>query len=279
MKIQASGQACGAVVTGIDLSKPLSDQTVSDIRAGWMAHKVLSFPGQSLSDDELERFTLYFGPFGDDPFIAPIDGRKNVIAIHRHADETTPIFADSWHTDWSFQQRPPAGTVLYGLTIPPHGGDTLFANQQAAFETMPDELRAKIEGKKAIHSAKLVYAPSGMYGQEDKSAGRAMTITPSDEANDTYARPIIRTHPETGKPCLYGTLGYVIGIEGMEQNEAISLLYELQQWQTKDAFIYRHQWAKGTLVMWDNRAVLHKATGGYEGYERKLHRTTIGASS
>jgi len=101
--ITPSDQACGAAITGVDLTKPLSEETISDIRAAWLKHHVLSFPGQPMTDDDLERFTLSFGPFGDDPFIAPIEGRKHVIAVMRKADEQSPIFAENWHTDWSFQ--------------------------------------------------------------------------------------------------------------------------------------------------------------------------------
>ena len=126
MEINLLEEACGAEVTGIDLTKELSDTEVESIREAWLLHHVLSFPDQSLNDDDLERFTLYFGSFGDDPFIAPIAGRKNIIAVKRVADEKVPIFADNWHTDWSFQKNPPAGTCLFGKIIPSQGGDTLF---------------------------------------------------------------------------------------------------------------------------------------------------------
>src|SRR5690606_10333819 len=110
MIVTPSGQSCGAAVTGIDLSRPLGDEQVAEIRAAWLEHHVLSFPGQHLSDDDLERFTLYFGDFGQDPFFAPIEGREHIAAIRRDADETSPLFAENWHSDWSFQEHPPAGT-------------------------------------------------------------------------------------------------------------------------------------------------------------------------
>lgn len=272
--ITPSGEACGAMVRGIDLAKPLSDSVVADIRAAWLDHFVLAFPGQKMSDDDLERFTLNFGPFGEDPFIAPIAGRKHIIAVARAASETGPIFAEAWHTDWSFQNTPPAGTCLYGITIPPAGGDTLFANQAMALEKMPDELRKRIDGKKAIHSARAAYSRQGAYGVND--ARRAMDIRPSDEATATQTHPIIRVHRETGREALFGCAGYVVGVEGMDQEEATQLLGDLYRWQTQHAFQYRHKWSPGTLLMWDNRSVLHMATGGYSGYERLLHRTTIG---
>ena len=108
MQITPSGQACGATVTGVDLRQPLSADLVGAIRAAWLQHHVLAFPDHDLSDDDLERFTLHFGGFGDDPFIAPVPGRKHVIAVERLADETSPLFAENWHSDWSFQVRPPA---------------------------------------------------------------------------------------------------------------------------------------------------------------------------
>ena len=277
LNITPSGQACGAKVSGLDLSKPLDDALVKEIRAAWLEHHVLCFSDQNLSDDALESFTLNFGNFGDDPFIAPIEGRKHVIAVQRAAEETAPIFAENWHTDWSFQARPPAGTCLYAITVPPTGGDTFFANQHKALEEMPDALRAKLEGKKAIHSAQLAYAPDGSYGDDDAASDRSMDIRPSEDAKDTMLHPLMRPHPETGRLALFSTFGYIIGLEGMDAEESWPLLIELQEWQGRDDFIYRHKWTKGDLLMWDNRSVLHHASGGYDGHARRLHRTTIAA--
>ncbi len=275
INVTPSGQACGASLTGVDLSQPLSEATIAEIRAAWMAHKVLAFPDQDLDDDDLERFSQYFGPFGDDPFIAPIPDREHVIAIQRRADEQAPLFAENWHTDWSFQRTPPAGTCLYGITIPPVGGDTLFVNQQLALAQMPSDLRNRIEGRTAIHSARGGYAPDGMYGEKDRASDRSMDIRPDAAAMATQAHPLIRRHRETGEEMLYGCLGYIIGIADMPEEEAMGLLVELYEWQTREAFQYRHRWAPNMLLMWDNRAVLHCATGGYEGHDRLLHRTTI----
>ena len=276
MHVEPSTQACGATVTGIDLAAPLAPTMVADLRALWLDHHVLAFSGQLLSDDDLERFTLAFGGFGEDPFIAPIPGRKHIIAVARAADETAPIFAENFHTDWSFQARPPAGTCLYGLQIPPMGGDTLFANQHQALDVMPDALRRRVEGLIAVHSAGRAYAPDGFYGENDK--GRSMSIRPSDTARATQTHRFVRPHPETGRLGLFGTLGYIIGFEGMDDAEAQPLLVGLYQWQSQERFQYRHRWQKGMLVMWDNRSLLHAATGGYAGHARLLHRTTIAAA-
>ncbi len=273
--VTPTGQACGAVVTGVDLTKPLSVDTVAELRAAWLEHHVLVYPDQPMSDTDLERYSLYFGPFGNDTFFGSIDEHEHIAAIQRNADETTPLFADNWHTDWSFQASPPAATCLFGITIPPHGGDTLFANQHKAYEEMPPELRARVEGLVAIHSAELGYAPDGKFGDQDQSSGRSMKILPSEEARKQQRHPFIRIHPETGKPALYSTFGYITGFEGMDKEEADALLIELYIYQGSEQFIFRHKWQKNMLVMWDNRSVLHCATGGYEGYDRLLHRTTI----
>ncbi len=275
--ITPSGAACGAIIRGVDLTKPLCAETGSDIRAAWLEHHVLAFPDQSMEVDDLERFTLSFGPFGEDPFIAPIPGHEHVIAVKREANEKAPVFAESWHTDWSFQTIPPAGTCLYGVTIPSVGGDTLFANQHLALVRMPDDLRKKLEGKSAIHSARAPYAPDGFYGEKD-AAIRSMDIRPSEDAFEEQQHPIIRKHPETGEEGLFGCAGYIVGIADMAPEESTALLGELYLWQTQEDFQYRHKWSEKMLVMWDNRSVLHKATGGYDGHARLLYRTTIGAA-
>ena len=275
LKAEPSGQACGARVSGLDLSQPVSEALAAEIRAVWLEHKVLAFPEQRMDDDALEAFTLAMGGFGEDPFFDPIGGRQHIAAILREADETSPLFAENWHSDWSFLEYPPAGTCLMAVDIPPRGGDTLFADQSAAFAALPEERKDYLRSLTAIHSAQLAYAPEGTYGEKDQ--GRSMAIRPDESARQTQTHPLVQPHPETGEECLYSTLGYIIGIEGMEQAEAFPLLAELAAWQGRKEFVYRHRWKPDMLVMWDNRAVLHKATGGYEGHRRELHRTTIAA--
>jgi taurine dioxygenase len=277
VQVTPSGQACGAQVSGVDLTAPLHEDEVARLRDAWLEHHVLVFPNQCIDDDDLERFTLYFGPFGTDTFFGPIPGRDHIAAIRRNADETLPLFAEAWHTDWSFQEKPPQGTCLRSVTIPPTGGNTLFANQHAALDAMPRDLRKQLEGKQAVHSAKLPYSPNGAYGNADKEAGRSMDIQASEEAFKEQLHPIIRPHPESGRMGVFGAFGYMVGIEGMDDEEAIALLRELYAWQTQPEFQFRHTWEPDMLVMWDNRSVLHAATGGYEGHTRVLHRTTIGA--
>ena len=141
---------------------------------------------------------------------------------------------------------------------------------------MPAQLRQKLQGLTAVHSAVLGYAPDGPY-QEEARRG-SMDIRPSAQAYEQQQHALIRPHPESGKPGIFGaSYLYIVGFEGLSEAQASPLLKELAAWQTRDEFIYRHKWQTNTLVMWDNRSLLHKATGGYEGYRRELHRITINA--
>ncbi len=135
-------------------------------------------------------------------------------------------------------------------------------------------MRAKLEGLIAIHSARRAYAPGGIYSAGD-AGDRSMTIRTSPDAEATQHHPLIRAHPETGRLGLFSCFGYIIGIDGLADDEALPLLIELYHRQGREEFQYRHRWQKDMLVMWDNQSVLHAATSGYAGHHRLLHRTTI----
>lgn len=275
LNIESTGAVCGAVVTGVDLAQPLPANLVADIRRHWLQNKVLVFPDQKLSNNDLVRFSRCFGDIGEDPFLGHIEGSDEIAAIQRNADEKTPIFAEIFHSDWSFLEIPPAGTVLYGITIPPTGGNTLFADQVAAYRALPDALRDKADQLVAIHSAELGYAPDGAYGEADQESGRSMKILPSEKAREKREHPFVRTHPETGEKALYSSAAYIQGFAGLDKAESDALLLEFYAHQTREEFVYSHPWQQHMLVMWDNRSLLHAATGGYDGYDRLLYRTTI----
>jgi taurine dioxygenase len=275
MEITPTGQACGARVAGIDLSQPLDRDTISSIRSAWLEHHVLAFPDQKLSDDDLVRVTNYFGNVGEDPYFVPISKKTPVVALTRRADEKAPVFAENWHTDWSFKQHPPIGTCLYSLVVPPVGGNTGFANQQLALAQMPDDLRQRLENKIALHSAAAAYGPDGTYGEKDQGNDRSMKILFSEQANKSEPHPIIAKHPESGAETIFGTVGYIHTILGLEAEDSRQLIMDLYAWQTREEFQYTHVWEPNMLVMWDNRSVLHKANGGYDGHARELHRLTI----
>lgn len=275
LTVTPSGQACGARIEGVDLTTDLRNDQIAELRKLWLEHKVVAFPNQALTPEDLERVAQYFGEIGEDPFFGHIEGYPNICAIQRDADEQTTIFAEIFHTDWSFMPIPPAGTALFGVMIPPHGGDTLFADQVKAYEEMPDDLRAKAEGLTAVHSAALGYAPDGAYGDNDRKNGRSMAIKPSEKARETCTHPFVREHHETGTKALFSSAAYIQSFEGMSLEDSRALAMELYVHQTQQKFQYRHQWEKDMLVIWDNRSLLHSATGGFDGYDRLLYRVTI----
>jgi taurine dioxygenase len=277
MDIKTSASSCGALITGLDLSRPLPRETVAEIREAWLAHQVVAFPDQSLSIEDIERFAFYIGPRGEDPYIASLPGHPHVVEVKREAAEKSKLFAETWHSDWSFLPSPPAGTVLYGQVIPPVGGDTLFADQYAAYEALPASLKSTLDGKMAIHSARGGYSRQGLYGEKDE--GRSMAIVYGDSALKTRSHPLVQTHPETGRKALFVNAGYTIGIEGLAPDEAMPVLRQLFQHQIEPRFIYRHRWQPGMLTLWDNRCLLHAATGGYEGHRRLLYRVTVAQRS
>jgi taurine dioxygenase len=274
LDVTVQQQPCGALVRGIDLTRPLTDEQSAAVRSAWLAHQVLAFPDQSMGVEDLERFATTIGPFGPDPYFESIPGHPHVAQVKREADETSTIFADNWHSDWSFLASPPAGTLLYGNVIPPVGGDTLFANQYDAWTALPSALKTQLQHRLGVHSARRGYSRQGRYGEGDK--GRSMAIRYDDSALATQTHPIARRHPETGRTALFVSPGYTIGIDGMPGDEANSVLLELFAHQAKPDFVYRHRWQPGMLVMWDNRCLVHAATGGYQGHRRLLHRITVG---
>jgi taurine dioxygenase len=273
IEITRQQASCGAAIRGIDLRDELTTREVAEIRAAWLEHQVVAFPDQPMEITDIERFATYMGPNGEDPYIEAIAGHPRVVQVKREPDETAPIFAETWHSDWSFLKHPPAATVLYGDIIPPTGGDTMFADQYAAWDGLPGSMKALLKDRKAIHSARKGYARDGMYGEKDK--GRSMAIKYGDSALKTQLHPLARPHTETGRLALYVSPGYTIGIDGFPDNEAIPILKELYAHQAKPEYVYRHKWSQGMLLMWDNRCVIHAATGGYEGHRRLLHRITV----
>lgn len=273
LTVERTAASFGAVVHGLDLRRPVSTPDAARLRQAWLRHQVLILPDQDLAFRDLEQFATVFGPIGEDPYFRPIPGQAHVVAVTREANETGPLFADVWHSDWSFLASPPAATMLFGVDIPPVGGATLFADQYAAYEALPADLQKRVEGLMGIHSAQRGYSKEGLYG--DRDVGRSMAIVTSDAARATQLHPLIRTHPETGRRALYCSLAYTIGIEGMDDDEANALLGELFGYLASDEYIYCHVWSPGMVVLWDNRCLLHSATGGFEGHRRELHRLTI----
>ena len=274
LDIEVAPAPCGATVHGLDLRQPVSPGQMAELRALWLKHQVLAFDGQDMALEDLERVALQFGPYGQDPYFEAIPGHPHIAQVKREADETSTLFADNWHSDWSFLAQPPAATLLYGNVIPPVGGDTLFANQYEAWDALPEALKSTLRNAQGVHSARRGYARAGRYGAGD--VGRSMAIRYDDSALATQLHPMARRHPETHRVALFVSPGYTIGIDAMPEDEAQALLRELYAHQGQDRFVYHHRWHAGMLVVWDNRCLVHAATGGYDGHRRLLHRITVG---
>ena len=269
-----SKNGIGVEVSDFSLSD-LTEENISFLRSKWVEYGLIVFPELPLSHDEFKDFALSFGDFGDDPFISSLPDYPNIAEIKRSANEKATPFGGTWHSDWSFMKKPPSATLLHSKIIPPVGGNTLFANTERSFAALPEEMKNKLRNLKVIHSAKIPYADDGFYALEKEE--RSMKILPSKEAKATFSHPMVKIHPETNKECLFINPVYTINVEGFSEDESQQLLWELYEHMIKDQFVYEHVWNDDMLIMWDNRTVMHQATGGYDGYDRLLHRITLAA--
>ena len=269
-----SKNGIGVEVTDFSLSD-LTEENISFLRSKWVEYGLIVFPKLPLSHDEFKDFALSFGDFGDDPFISSLPDYPNIAEIKRSANEKATPFGGTWHSDWSFMKKPPSATLLHSKIIPPVGGNTLFANTERSFAALPEEMKNKLRNLKVIHSAKIPYADDGFYALEKEE--RSMKILPSKEAKATFSHPMVKIHPETNKECLFINPVYTINIEGFSEDKSQQLLWELYEHMIQEQFVYEHVWNEDMLIMWDNRTVMHQATGGYDGYDRLLHRITLAA--
>ena len=269
-----SKNGIGVEVTDFSLTD-LTRENISFLRSKWVEYGLIVFPKLPLSHDEFKDFALSFGDFGDDPFISSLQDYPNIAEIKRSANEKATPFGGTWHSDWSFMKKPPSATLLHSKIIPPVGGNTLFANTEKSFAALPEEMKNKLRKLKVIHSAKIPYADDGFYALEKEE--RSMKILPSKEAKATFSHPMVKIHPETNKECLFINPVYTINVEGFSEDESQQLLWELYEHMIQDQFVYEHVWNEDMLIMWDNRTVMHQATGGYDGYDRLLHRITLAA--
>lgn len=263
----------GAYISGVDFSTNIDSHHITEIKELWNKYQVLIFVNQNLTVKDLEKFALYFGEHMKEPFIQPINESNYVSEVLREANEKTGIFAESWHSDWFHMKEPPKGTALYANKIPPNGGDTLFSDQYKAYDTLHNDLKKILESYQGINSAKQGYAPDALYGVSD--VGRSMKLKYSNEAYKIQLHPLVLEHPETGKKVINCNRGYTIGIEGLEKDKSNKILTEIFNHQVNTKLIYRHKWVNKQLLFWDNRCLVHRATGGYDGYKRSLYRITI----
>jgi taurine dioxygenase len=263
----------GVEITNINLAEPLPEVYIKKIYELWVNNGVAIFRNQMLSHNAYADFAKQFGLFGTEPFIETMKSQPHIVELRRKASETSSPFGGTWHSDWSFQNAPPSATMLHSKIIPPIGGDTLFANTALAYKDLSKDLKEKIANLDGIHSAKLPYAKDGFYALENEK--RTLKIKSSDKANKYNVHPLVRVHKSTRAKSLFINPVYTIGIDGMSDLKSSTLLTKLFEHMTQEKYIYRHKWQPDMLIMWDNRTVMHMAEGGYDGYERLMHRITL----
>jgi taurine dioxygenase len=182
-------------------------------------------------------------------------------------------FANAWHTDLSYLDAPPAYTVLHAHDVPPAGGDTMWANQYLAYDTLPDSIKTQIDGLRATHSAGMAYGTGGYL--EAVAAKSSMRVAPSADAYAVETHPLVIRHPRTGRRALYANSVYTTGIEGMDPDEARALLARLTAHATHPNLTCRLRWEPAMVAIWDNNATQHFAINDYPGERRELYRTSV----
>ena len=269
-------RACGAAISGVDLKKELSSDAVRQIQDAWNEHLVLVFRGQELSQEDQLRFAANFGPLGQrkqapdqlrerTEGVLQIDPR--VLLVSNKKIDGVPVGAfgdgDMWyHIDSGYAQRPYAYTFLYGVELPSWGGDTLFSNMYMAYDALPDDLKRRIAGKRALHVHE--------YKRNEKvTVGSDLSNTPH------WYHPVVISHPKTGRPSLFVDRLMTARIEGVSQEESDDILAQLYEIGEREDFVYAHKWQLGDFVMWDNMATIHARTYFPKEETRLLRRCTV----
>ena len=269
--VPASG-ALGAEVFGLD-ARAMDDAVFTEFETALTDHLVLFVRDQTLDPAELLAFAQRFGKPVSYPTSVPMPGFPEITEFRSDPD-TVYNFGGNWHTDSMFLERPPKFTILYNLECPAVGGDTSYANQYLAWETLPEDLKSQVEGKLAINSSILGYL--GLPKPDNRDANPVSYSKESSEAwNIENAHPVGRTHPVTGRKALYVTNGYTAHFEGMTQQQSMPVLKRLFEHAVLLNFTCRFKWAKGTLAIWDNRCCMHFPHNDYQGQARAMRRVIV----
>ena len=267
-EIRPIAGALGAELHGIDLSVDLPDDTIAAIRQALLDHLVIFFRDQALPPDRFLVLAHRFGTPIEYPFVKGIDGFPEIINVAKLEHEKVN-FGGVWHSDTTYLQEPPMATLLVAREVPQAGGDTLFANQYLAYETLSEKLRDLLTNLKGASSS----------AKADASRTREDRIR-SDGSADARKllvaeHPAVRTHPETGRKALYVNRAHTVSLAGMTEEESAPLLEFLFRHQIRPEFTCRFRWTPGALAIWDNRCAQHYAINDYAGHRRIMQRITL----
>lgn len=265
----------GAEVLGLDLSRPIGNRDFLRVHDAHLKHHVLVFRDQHITPQQQIDFSRLFGKLQIHVLRNfQLEGHPEVLVISNIIEDGKPTgLGDAghfWHSDLSYKETPSLGSMLHAQELPAEGGDTLFANMHLAYDTLPSALRSAIRGKHAEHSYLAQYAEL----QRRSPFRPNLTQQQIDEVKPV-THPVVRTHPETGRPALFVSEHFTTKIVGVPEDESRALLDELFAHSVRPEHIYRHQWQPGDLVFWDNRSLMHLAAGCPPDQRRKLYRTTI----
>ncbi len=274
MRIERLTGFMGAEISGVDLKQPISVDLSEALRNSLGAHQMIVLRDQHLSIEDQKRLTRVFGPLMRLPYVQPLPNDPHVIAVLKEATEVNVgVFGGDWHSDFSFLPNPPAGSVLNAVEVPDVGGDTVWASQVAAYESLPSDLKTIVEGRRAIHLG----APYGVKHAppEEERSGASIKMTRGDpDADKETFHPAVITDPITGRKALFVNPIYTTRLDGMTVEESAPILAALFKHATKPDFSCRLRWRAGDVAVWDNRMSLHYATNDYDGTRRLLYRTT-----
>ncbi len=261
--------ALGAELSGFDLSSELTDAEVQTIRQALLDHGVIFFHGQDFDTGAHKRLARRFGDIFNHPFLISDD--PDVVTIVREPGDTR-IVGEDWHSDTAMVAEPPMGAILIALEVPDYGGDTLFANQYLAYDALSDGMKDLLANLKALNSDRLVAGPGAAELSDSRST---KSRTGPDWRETVNAHPVVRTHPETGRKCLYVNHSYTVGFEGMTEDESKPLLNWLLEWGHRPEFTCRFRWRKGSVAFWDNRCTKHIAVDDVHDTRRVMRRIQI----
>ena len=275
ISVDTSVGPVGAIVSGVDISQPLTSQAKSEINEAWLKHHVLFFRDQNLTPEQQAVFAANFGALDVYPFMNAVDSDPHVIPIIKEPDADLN-FGGAWHTDTSYVEQPPKATVLYAVEVPDEGGDTLFADATQAFDDLSEGLKSTLARETGIYTPKLVHGREGSYKQAAARAEMAKDYGGSaDVAEQEVEHPLIRTHADTGEKSVYCSLPHTHRIKGWTREESVPLFQHLTNICTQDEYVTRFKWENGSLAMWDNRCLFHYALNDYQGKRRHMHRVIV----